>query len=324
MEQNTKTLADYLDLVKRRKNYIVITWLLVSLISVIVAYNLPKIYRSTATMLIEAPIPTNLVESTISQFADEQIQSIYQRVMTTDNVLSIIQSNDLYEDIKDGFTKNELADFFKENAEVKLATSSLTPQTNSGMAEIAFDISFSDGDATKAKEIASKLAALFIEQNDKARTKRAIRATGFLMEESDRLNRELQEVDGKIAKYKEQNNFILPEQVQGNLAAIDRMENEMRDTDNQIRTTKERIAFLTAELARAQEEIPGRFDDKAPQNGADSLSTLRAKYLQISSLYSPTHPSVIRLKREIKALDPAFEGQPVEDDILKQLAEAKR
>ena len=94
MEQNTKTLADYLDLVKRRKYYIVVTWLLVSLISVIVAYNLPKTYQSTATMLDRsADIPTKLFESTVSQYADELIQSIYQRVMTTDNVFSIIDSS---------------------------------------------------------------------------------------------------------------------------------------------------------------------------------------------------------------------------------------
>jgi len=87
---------------------------------------------------------------------------------------------------------------FRTNAEVKLATSSLTPQTHSGMAEIAFDISFSDREATKAQEIASKLATLFIEQNDKARTQRATKATDFLMEESDKLNRELQEITGKL------------------------------------------------------------------------------------------------------------------------------
>jgi len=324
MEPYTKTLADYLDLVKRRKYYIVVTWLLVSLISVAVAYNLPKIYRSTATILIDAPIPTSLLDSTVSQFADEQVQSIYQRVMTTDNVLSIIESNGLYDDIKDGFTRYELADIFKENTDVKLATSSLTPQANSGMAEIAFNISFSDNDAIKAKEVADKLTTLFIEQNDKARTQRAIRATDFLMEESDKLNRELQDIDGKIAKYKEQNNFSLPEQVQGNMAAIDRMENEMRDTDSQIRTTKERIAFLSAELARAQQDLPVTLDDKAPQTKDDALRTLRAQYLKFSSIYSPTHPSVVRLKREIKALDPSFEGQPAEEDVLKQLTEAKR
>lgn len=324
MEQNTKTLADYLDLVKRRRYYIALTWLLVSLVSLIIAYNLPKIYRSTATMLIEAPIPTKLFESTVSQFADEQVQSIYQRVMTTDNLFSIIDSDGLYDDFKDSVTKYELADLFRDNTEVKLATSTLTPKTNSAMAEIAFNISFSDSDPTKAQEIASKLAALFIEQNDKARTQRAMRATDFLMDESNKLNQQLQEIDQKIATYKEQNNFTLPEQVQGNLAALDRAENELRDTDAQIRSTKERVAFLGIELARAQQEQPVRLDDKALQNGAESLSTLRAKYLQISSVYSPSHPSVVRLKREIKALDPAFEGQAAEEDVLKQMAEAKR
>lgn len=324
MEQYTKTPADYFDLVKRRKYYIVVTWLLVSLMSVIVAYNLPKIYRSTATMLIEAPIPTKLFESTVSQYAEEQIQSIYQRVMTTDNVLSIIDSNDLYNDIKDAYTNYELADLFKKNTEVKLATSSLTPQTNSGMAEIAFNISFSDTEAVTAQEIAGKLAALFIAQNDKARTQRAVKATDFLMEESDKLNQELQEIDRKIATYKEQNNFTLPEQVQGNMAAIDRTENELRDTDSQIRATKERVVFLAAELARAQQEPLGWLDDKTPQSSEDNLRTLRARYLRFSSIYFPSHPSVVRLKREIKALDPTFEGQPVEEDILKQLAEARR
>lgn len=324
MEPYTKTPADYFDLVKRRKYYIVVTWLLVSLMSVIVAYNLPKIYRSTTTMLIEAPIPTKLFESTVSQYAEEQIQSIYQRVMTTDNVLSIIDSNDLYNDIKDAYTNYELADLFKKNTEVKLATSSLTPQTNSGMAEIAFNISFSDTEAVTAQEIAGKLAALFIAQNDKARTQRAVKATDFLMEESDKLNQELQEIDRKIATYKEQNNFTLPEQVQGNLAAIDRTENELRDTDSQIRATKERVVFLAAELARAQQELPGWLDDKTPQSSEDNLRTLRTRYLRFSSLYFPSHPSVVRLKREIKALDPTFEGQPVEEDVLKQLAEARR
>lgn len=323
MENHTKTLADYLDLVKRRKYYIIATWLLISLTAVIVAYNMPKVYRSTATMLIEAPIPTKLVESTVSQYAEEQIQSIYQRVMTTDNVLSIIDSYGLYTDIRGLYPKYELANLFKKNAEVKLVTSSLTPETNSGMAEIAFNITFRDGQAIKAKEIASKLAALFIEQNDKARTLRATRATGFLMEESDKLNRELQEVDARIAKYKEQHNFSLPEQVQGNLAAMDRAENELRDTDGQIRATKERMIFLAAELARARQELSTSLDDKAPQSKADTLRILRARYLRYSSIYSPSHPSLVRLKREIQALDPAFEGQSVESDILKQMAEAK-
>jgi succinoglycan biosynthesis transport protein ExoP len=320
MEQSTKTLADYLDLVKRRKVYIGVTWLLVTLTAVIVAFNLPKIYRSTATLLIESPVPAKFIESSVSQYGEEQIESIYQRALSTQNILAIIESSGLYDDIKNGFTKHELVEFFRGSTEVELTTSSIAPKAHSEMAEIAFDVSFSHGDPAKAQEIASKLASLFIEQNDKARTQRAIKATDFLTEEADKLNRELQEIDGKIAQYKEEHPFSLPEQVEGNQAAIDRAESELRDTESHIRSTKERIAFLSAELAIAQKDPPLSLDDKTPQN----KEVLLAKYLRLSSIYSPNHPSLVRLKREMKALDPTFDGQYSKEDVLNQLAAARR
>lgn len=324
MEQNANTLADYIDLVKRRKYYILITWTLLSAISVVVAYNLPKTYRSTATMLIQAPIPTTVIESTISQFADVQIQTIYQRVMTNDNVLAIIESNNLYDDIKNGDTKYPLAVLFKKNTEIKLTSSSLAPLSHSGIAEIAFDISFSHSDSTKAQEVANKLASLFIRQSDIFRARRALKTTNFLTEESDELNRELQEIDRRIVKFKEANSFALPEQIKNNQAAIERIEGERIDTDRQIRVTKERIAFLAAELARTQIDLPTILDTNAPQNKEDTIKSLRAKYLRYSSIYFPSHPNLARLKREIRALDPNFEGELAEEEIRKRLVEVKR
>jgi succinoglycan biosynthesis transport protein ExoP len=322
MEPYTKTLADYIDLFKRRKVYIGVTWLVVTLIAVIAAYNLPKIYRSTATLLIEAPIPTKYIDASPSQYGEEQIQSIYQKVMSTDNVLSIIESNHLYEDIKESHTRYELAELFRKSTDVELTTSSIAPQAHSPMAEIAFSIAFGHGDPVKAQAIAGRLAALFIEQNDRARALRASKATDFLSEEADKLSRELQEIDGEIAKYKEQHPFSLPEQVEGNQAAIDRAESELRDTESQIRSTKERLVFLEAELARAQADT-AVLDDKSPQSKEDALRALRAKYLRFSGIYSPTHPSLARLKREIKALDPTFEEEASGRDIRNQLAQAR-
>lgn len=324
MGQYAKTFEDYLYLLRRRKYYIIVTWALVSVLSVVVAYSLPKTYRSSATLLFEAPLQTNLIGSSISQFADEQIQSIYQRVMTTENVLSIIGAYGIYEDIKDEYTNHELAEFFKDNAEISLSATSLTPKASSGLAEISFNISFIDNDPVKAKEVAGKLAALFVEQNERSRTQRAIKTSDFLMAESEKLSRELQDIEGKIVKYKEENNFVLPEQTQGNLASIERTENELRDTENQVRITKERITFLGMELARAQEELPAKIDEKTPLSKEDKLRVLKAKYLELSSIYSPSHPSVIRLKREIRTLDPSFEGDVVAAaQALEKLNQAK-
>lgn len=321
MDQSTKTLADYLDLIKRRKVYIVVIWFLVSLTSLIVAYNLPKIYRSTATILIETPIPSNLFASEVSHYADVQIQSVYQRVMTSDNLFAIIESNGLYQDFKKSKTKFELAALFKKSTEVKLAKSNF-----SGMTEIVFDISFRHKEAIKAKEVASDLVTLFTEESDRSRTQRTIKVTDFLMEESDKLSRDLQEINNRIAKYKEENYFNLPEQVQDNRAVIERTDDELRNTNRQIYTLKDRVAFLGSALATTPKElsISDRDDDNRPQSREQTIRNLMAQYLRFSSTYSRLHPTMIRLKNELKALDPDFEKLPVEGSVQKQLAESKR
>jgi len=329
MEPYSKNLNDYIALLGRRKYYIIFSWLLISLIAVIVAYNMPKTYKSTATLLMQAPIQSKLTDSPAHLYADEQIQTIYQRVLTTENVLSIIETYGLYDDAKESSAKDEdstkydLVDLFKENIKIELATSSLT-LNSSNVAEIIFNISFSYEDATKAKEVLAELARLLIEQNDKARTQRAVKVTDFLLEELDKLNEKSQDIDSKIAKYKEKNIFSLPEQAQGNLAAIDRTENELRDTDNLIRATRDKITFLGVELARAQMELPGTVADNAPKSKEEELRVLQAKYTQLSSIYSPSHPDLIRVQRELKALGSSVEWHPGKEDLIKSLAENRR
>ena len=326
MALNLNTFADFLGFAKRRKYQIIFPWLLISVVAVIVAYNLPKTYRSSATLLFEAPLP-KLFEATVSQYADERIQSIYQRVMKTENVLSIIEEFGLYNQTNTKNTeipKRELVDLFKNNTDVKLTATSFTPRSSSGMTEIAFDISFIDKNAVKAQEVASKLASIFIEYNDKFRTQRAEKATAFLTNESERLNSELHEIDNKIVSYKEQHNLSLPDQAQASLTTIDRAENELRDTESQIRITKERIAYLATELARTQGEIIGKPDEKVPQTKDELLRSLRSQYLKLSSVYLPSHPTMVRLKREIKSLDPSFDSVQNDQDTINQLAEAKK
>lgn len=324
MEQNAKSLADYLDIARRRKYYIIIPFILISIASVVVAYYLPKTYRSAVTLLMETPIPKNVVESSSAEFAEEQIRSITQKVLTMDSVLKIIDSNGLYADYRDALSSNDLVELFKSNTEIKLAESKFGPRGNGVSTSMAFIISFNYHEPVKDKDIVDQLAALFIEQNDRGRTQSAKRATEFLMTESGKLENEIRDLDNQIADYKKQYKDSLPEQQQGNLATLDRKETELRDTEQQIRLTQERITFLTAELARPQFEIPVHADDKAPLSRDEELRRLQRQYLNLSSKYSSSHPDVVRIKRQIAALDPHFQEQPSEDDIRSQLAEAKR
>jgi succinoglycan biosynthesis transport protein ExoP len=310
MEQNAKTVADYIDLARRRKHLILLVFTLISALSVIVAYSLPRIFRSTATLLMEAPIPKDLIPAMAAEYANEQVNSLVQKVMTTDNVLAIIESSNLYEeDMADNrLPKYHLAELFKRNTEVNLVKSNLGGLEVPGKTEIAFTISFNHEDPDKAREIADRLASLFIEQNDQERTRRAVRAADFLAGESEKLNHYIRTLDDRISDYKKRYNDSLPEQLQGNLSALDRKEDELRETEHQLRVTQERITFLAVELARAQAELPAGVNDKTPLTKAGELRLRRAEYLRLSSKYYPSHPDVVRVKRQIEALERQLEN----------------
>src|SRR5210317_1170394 len=97
MEDDVKTLGDYLSIAWRRKFYILIPFIVVLMITVATVFLLPPVYKSTGTILIESQqIPSELVQSTVTTFADERIQVITQRIMTSQQLFSIIRKFDLY------------------------------------------------------------------------------------------------------------------------------------------------------------------------------------------------------------------------------------
>src|ERR1700756_4002458 len=96
-KQEPAKLADFLATLRRRRAPMTYTFIAVLLLSVLVAILWPPSYRATGTILIEQQeLPTDLVRSAISSFADQRIQVITQRVMTTENLFKIIERYDLY------------------------------------------------------------------------------------------------------------------------------------------------------------------------------------------------------------------------------------
>ena len=65
--------------IRRRKKVFIISFLLIFMIGVIVALILTPIYTSKAMIRIEdQEIPENLVQSTITDYAEERIEKISQ------------------------------------------------------------------------------------------------------------------------------------------------------------------------------------------------------------------------------------------------------
>src|SRR5690606_32818198 len=88
----TTTVKDALEFLRRRKWLCLFIATAISLVAILIAFRLPPVYLSQATILIEQPaIPEDIVPSTIRSYVDEQIQIVAQRVYTPESVAEIIE-----------------------------------------------------------------------------------------------------------------------------------------------------------------------------------------------------------------------------------------
>ena len=70
MDDGEKSLLDYLEILRRRKLYIIVTCPLLLALSAIITFVLPPIYQSEGVILIESQeIPRDLVRSTVTSYA---------------------------------------------------------------------------------------------------------------------------------------------------------------------------------------------------------------------------------------------------------------
>lgn len=323
-EENVKTIAEYLEVVSRRKALILISFFTVGFLGFVLAMKLPPVYRSSATILIEdQQIPRSMVETTITDYADKRIQLIKQRVMTRDRILSIIQKYNVYLDERNKLVPSELVKRFQEDAEIQLiAADVLDPQRGGSKATIAFTIAFSDRNPLLAQSVANELVSLFLDENTRVRAQRAAKTTDFLNSEAEKLKAEIDAFDNRIMEYKAKHGNSLPEMLQTNLAAIDRTKIDLRQTDRDIRAAKDRIAYLMDSLSQAEQGISPLKNDH-PLSKNEQLQLLKAQYIRLSSLYTAKHPDTLRVKRQIQNLDPDFTGEAGELEVGRALARAE-
>jgi polysaccharide biosynthesis transport protein len=82
-EEQGLSLADYFEILKRRRWLLIIPGILVFTVVAVVAALLPSKYESRATILIEQPdIQADLVRTTVSGYSHQQLQVIGQRVLS--------------------------------------------------------------------------------------------------------------------------------------------------------------------------------------------------------------------------------------------------
>ena len=205
MEEETKDLRDYLAAFRRRKKPLLATVTILFLIAVAVAALLPSVYQSTATILIEQQeMPTDLVRSTISSYADQRIQVISQQVMTRANLMRIVEKYNLYPSYRANKTSEELLQRLSKNIKLDILKADVIDQRSGAKttATIAFSLSYEGETPVVAQKVANELVTLFLSENLKNRQQKTAETSTFLGDEAAKLSELVSETEAKLATFK--------------------------------------------------------------------------------------------------------------------------
>jgi succinoglycan biosynthesis transport protein ExoP len=301
VEEQSKDLSEYVDAFKRRRGAIVGIALLIFTLGLITAFAWPPTYRSTATILIEEQeIPSHLVPSTVTSYATQRIQVISQRVMTRRNLMEVINQYNLYENDRKRETTEEIIDEMREDVQLNMITADiLDPRTGRpGTATIAFTVGFEGDDPDTVQKVASELTTLYLNENLKNRTEKAAETTDFLSEETRQLRNEIAQMEARLTEFKAQHINTLPELRELNSQVYERTEREIEEAKSQLHQLEDRRIYLQGEL-----NLLEPYGTDVAMNPAARLKVLSTNYISLSARYSPDHPDVIKLKREIRGLE---------------------
>lgn len=327
MEEQTKDLRDYIDAFRRRRTLVLVIFTVLFVISLLAAFLWPPTYRSTATILIEEQaIPSDLVRSTITTYAWQRIQTISQRVMTRANLLEVVDKHKLYQGKRAFETTEEITERMRSDIKLEpVSAEVIDPRSGRPTAAtIAFTLSFDGENPAVTQRVASELTTLYLNENIKSRTEKVAETYDFLTSEADKLNQQIAEYEAQLAVFKEKNANRLPELKDFNMQQMDRTEAELRDVQNELRSLEERKSYIAAQLTQVQPSGPVFSSDGQPVLNTEArLKSMKTEYAVATAKYSPEHPDVIKLKREIEGLEKQTGPVSQRPEQAKELAQLR-
>ncbi len=323
-------LQNYIKIGLRRKWYIIIPFALSAVISFGAYKYLPKTYRASTLILVQAQrIPESYVRPTLTESVTERLNNISHEILSRTRLERVIKEFNLYPDMLNKLHMEEIVDMMKTKIEVRVQRQN------------AFSISFEGTEPGTVMQVTNKLASMFIEENLRSRETRVEGTSEFIGKELQTMESNLKKRENAVRQYKEKNMGQLPGQLEANLRILDRLQQQIKTTSDNLSAAEQRIVLLQSQIEQLMDRqsergssattLPARRSftqgenihlERGPEESLlAQLNALKRDLANTEPKYTGSHPDVVDLKRKIAALEPRVKKQ--EEERERRLRELK-
>ncbi len=303
-------IREYLDLARRRKMWIILLTLGISLCIAVVALRLPNIYRAETTILVNPQkVNENYVSTTVSGSIADRLSTIRQEVMSPTQLGQLVQELSLYPDLKGKVSDQALVARMQNSTAIEVVEAG-------GQRLSTFRIAFTDLDPRQAALVANQVASLFIERNLKARQQQFNGTSQFLETELQETKHQLEQKEHLLQDVKSRYIMDLPESKQYHLEAMNTLRDQLRTSQEQVNRDRQTMVYLQSMAGISAPTID--LDQQAGTSKSPYQTQLQKLEMQLKDLqvrYGANYPDVRKLRNEINQLKAKAESEKIQTAI---------
>lgn len=306
---------------QRRFWYVVVTFFVIFMATLIYCMQAPKVYRSSTVILVQPQeVPYDYVRPTITSDAIARLNTLKEQVMSRPRLEKIIIEYNLYQKVRAAKTMFDAVERMRRHVEIKINEPGGS-RRRLDVAPASFEVSFVWANPVKVRDVTATIANLFIEDNLRLRESQAVSTSRFLERELEGMREELRRKEERVRQFKEEHIGMLPEQMENNYRILTQLQQHLDSLNAIFQQTENRKVLLQVQLGRLEtlqaEALEARVSLSGAANGPRplSLEELRQKLETLQSRYRDQHPDVIILKKTIARLEKKKGGTDTEADV---------
>jgi succinoglycan biosynthesis transport protein ExoP len=289
------------DIFRRRKIVVLLVFAAVIASAASFALYLPDLYRTSATVLVERPVPETYVRSAVSGEVESRMHVIKQEVLSRARLTELIERFNLYPELRSREPMDTVLDQMRHDIEIEPNG----PEQLSGRkTTVSFKLSYTGARDDAVAEVTNALAAFYVTRNEGIRSQDATRLTEFLKAQLEATKKQIERDEGAMRAYTSQHPGELPSQVDLNLHGLDRLNTQLRlNGERQLKLLEDREKVMEPPTAT----VDARTGEIVPAAGSDLISDRidgLKKDLELleGKGFTSRHPDVVRLRTEITTL----------------------
>jgi polysaccharide chain length determinant protein (PEP-CTERM system associated) len=305
--------SEYLKILRRRKWFIILPTIAITIAVAWVVYKLPDVYESTTLIVVKpSTLPTSVVPAGNDDLT-RQLTSITQVVTSRSSLEPLVQKYDLYK------TERMRGEPMESAIQMMREDIKVTPNTSRNDVTNGFNISYRYRDPRTTQAIAAELAGKYISAQTTNSSAAATAARTFIDNQVDKARAALSEVDKQMLDFKSAHVGELPSEAQALFNQLAGLREEQKALIAEVGRLQDRRAAATNQLTTIKSARAQAIIDTA-ENITDPKTTLA--YSQLITRRAALQGELTRMKQELREKHPDVIAKQKEIDQVQEQMDA--